>query len=73
MKKISVLLVCVCLMLAVLPVSAESPAFDHSVIPAFTTVDMAGNTVTDELFTQADLTVLNIWGTYCGPCIGEMP
>ena len=25
------------------------------------------------MFAKADLTVLNIWGTFCGPCIEEMP
>ncbi len=26
-----------------------------------------------EIFEDFDLTILNIWGTYCGPCIREMP
>lgn len=42
-------------------------------VSAFTTVDIYGNTVTEEIFAQADLTVVNIWGTFCGPCINEMP
>lgn len=41
--------------------------------PAFETVDLAGNTVTNEIFSTKDLTVVNIWGTYCNPCINEMP
>ena len=41
--------------------------------PAFETVDLAGNTVTNEIFSTKDLTVVNLWGTYCGPCINEMP
>ncbi len=40
---------------------------------SFNTVDMDGNEVTEELFSKAKLTVLNLWGTYCNPCIGEMP
>ncbi len=39
----------------------------------FTTTDVYGNTVTQEIFAQADLTVVNVWATYCGPCINEMP
>lgn len=46
----------------------ESAAF-----PAFTATDLDGNTVTESIFAEKDLTVLNIWGTFCGPCIGEMP
>lgn len=41
--------------------------------PAFTAVDLEGNTVTEGIFAQKDLTVLNIWGTFCNPCVGEMP
>ena len=41
--------------------------------PTFETVDLAGNTVTNEIFYGKDLTVVNIWGTYCNPCIDEMP
>ena len=44
-----------------------------SSFPAFTTTDLDGNTVTESIFAEKDLTVLNIWGTFCGPCIGEMP
>lgn len=42
-------------------------------VPAFTTKDLNGNTVTEEIFTEKDLTVVNIWGTFCPPCIEEMP
>lgn len=40
---------------------------------SFTSYDLAGNEVTQEVLAEADLTVLNIWGTFCGPCIREMP
>ena len=39
----------------------------------FTAEDIEGNEVTHEIFADADLTVINIWGTFCGPCIQEMP
>ena len=41
--------------------------------PAFETVDLSGNTVTNEIFYGKDLTVVNVWGTFCNPCIDEMP
>lgn len=41
--------------------------------PAFETVDLAGNIVTNEIFYGKNLTVVNIWGTFCNPCIDEMP
>lgn len=42
-------------------------------IGTFTSVDLDGNEVTDAIFADKDVTVLNIWATFCGPCIGEMP
>lgn len=41
--------------------------------PTFTATDLEGNTVTESIFAKKDLTVLNIWGTFCNPCVGEMP
>jgi len=41
--------------------------------PAFETLTLTGSTVGNELFSGKDLTVVNIWGTFCGPCINEMP
>lgn len=46
---------------------------DTAAFPAFTATDLDGSTVTESIFSEKDLTVLNIWGTFCGPCIGEMP
>ncbi len=42
-------------------------------VPAFETKDIEGNTVSSDIFADKDITVLNVWGTFCGPCIGEMP
>lgn len=41
--------------------------------PMFSTTDLNGNSIDNAIFSNADLTVLNIWGTFCGPCIDEMP
>ena len=39
----------------------------------FTAQTLEGEEVTEEIFAEADLTMVNIWGTFCGPCIAEMP
>lgn len=40
---------------------------------AFSAQTLEGETITEEIFAQADLTIVNLWGTFCGPCISEMP
>lgn len=39
----------------------------------FETTTNYGTPVTQDIFTEADLTMVNIWGTFCSPCIREMP
>lgn len=41
--------------------------------PEFKTTDINGNEVTEKIFADKDITMVNVWGTYCGPCINEMP
>ena len=43
------------------------------VVPNFTTKTITGETVTNEIFAAKKITMINIWGTFCPPCIGEMP
>ena len=42
-------------------------------VPAFTTEDLNGNEVTESILKDKDVTMINIWGTFCPPCIEEMP
>ncbi len=39
----------------------------------FDTQTLEGEAVTEEIWGEAELTMVNIWGTFCGPCIAEMP
>ena len=41
--------------------------------PEFKTTDSNGNEVTEKIFADKDITMVNVWGTFCGPCINEMP
>lgn len=41
--------------------------------PDFSAKTIDEEPVTNDIFLEKDLTVLNIWGTFCPPCIGEMP
>ncbi|MBR0260352.1 MAG: TlpA family protein disulfide reductase [Selenomonadaceae bacterium] len=42
-------------------------------VPSFTAKTIKGETVTNEIFASKKITVVNIWGTFCPPCIAEMP
>lgn len=39
----------------------------------FTTRSLDGEQVTQDIFSDYDITIVHIWGTFCGPCIREMP
>lgn len=61
---------------AVTESETESAAEESDVsgaMPEFSVKDLEGNTVTNDIFSQADITVVNFWATYCSPCINEMP
>ena len=44
-----------------------------NVFGSFTAQTLDGTEVTQDIFKETDLTMVNIWGTFCGPCIREMP
>lgn len=37
------------------------------------TQDIDGNDFSGSYFSQYDLTMINLWATWCGPCISELP
>lgn len=39
----------------------------------FASEDLEGNAVDQTIFEGHDLTMVNIWATFCGPCLDEMP
>lgn len=51
----------------------EIEQFKDVDLSGFKTTDLSGNQVTSDIFSKSKLTMVNIWATWCGPCIDEMP
>lgn len=54
---------------------SQPPATEFEPIPLgeFSAQDFSGNTVTNDIFADYDLTMVNLWTTTCSYCIEEMP
>lgn len=45
----------------------------HSAEIDFEGEDTEGNKVSEDIFSDSRLTMVNVWATYCNPCLAEMP
>jgi thiol-disulfide isomerase/thioredoxin len=44
-----------------------------STLPSFSATDLDGKAIDNSFFASHRVTMVNVWGTFCGPCIEEMP
>ncbi|BAU28750.1 thiol-disulfide isomerase/thioredoxin [Aneurinibacillus soli] len=77
MRKITfvLLLATFCLVFAGCGTSREKQpeAALFKTFPEFKTVDTNDKPISNDIFKQHDLTLVNVWGTYCLPCKDELP
>ena len=52
---------------------AEDTGSAKSGFATLETVDMEQKEVNADIFKDYDLTMINTWATWCGPCVGELP
>lgn len=53
--------------------SQEQELVSKTPFPEFSETDMDGNAITDDIFSDFDITIVNFWNNGCGTCIAEMP
>ena len=42
-------------------------------IPDFSAEDIEGNKIDNSIFKENKVTLVNVWATWCGPCVNELP
>ncbi len=52
--------------------SADSKKKDVS-FPEFSAKTVEGEEINNDVFKNSKLTVVNVWGSWCGPCVQEIP
>ncbi len=52
---------------------AEDTNSDATNVGTFETTDIDGNTYTEKVFSDYDLTLVNAFTTWCSPCVNELP
>ena len=72
MKQLVALLLTLLLLCAAVSVHAEGRETEF-VLNGFDTVDIYGAKADASLYEGYDLIMLNVWATYCPPCLEEMP
>ena len=51
----------------------EAEAAAPTMLGSFSAQTLTGDSLDQSFFANADLTILNVWATFCGPCKEEMP
>ena len=72
-KRILTVLLSVAVILTCLTACGGKAEEETGFFSAFTTTTLDGEECTQKIFKGNKVTMVNIWGTFCSPCINEMP
>ena len=53
--------------------SVETEESSAEMFPEFNLKNLEGEEIGNEIFSDSAVTLINLWGTFCSPCIREMP
>ncbi|WP_422482240.1 TlpA family protein disulfide reductase [Pleomorphochaeta sp. DL1XJH-081] len=61
------------IVLMVITVSLFAAGTPEQGLQEFWTLDLKGEEISQEVFADNKLNMINVWATYCSPCLTEMP
>ncbi len=53
--------------------NSENNTANVGVLSSFTATDLNGTEIDESILADYELTMVNVWATFCGPCLREMP
>ena len=51
----------------------ENNTANAGILSSFTATDLNGTEIDESILADYELTMVNVWATFCGPCLREMP
>ncbi len=54
-------------------ITTMEPIYEQPSVGEFSTEDILGEAYTQEMFADYDLTMVNVFATWCSPCVNEIP